>query len=121
MLAARLDRGLQQKEVAKNIAVCPESLMGWEKNRHAPDTRHYPQIMEFLGYCPVMPIRSFGDSIRISRIHLGQSQRTFASLAGIDPSTLAAYESSHICARISMRRKILAALEGAWQTQSIPT
>ena len=105
-LAARLDRALEQKEAAKRLGVCAESLMGWAKNRHEPDVRHYPRIMEFLGYCPVVPIRTFGDFIQTSRMHLGLSQCAFASLAGLDPSTLANCEKAQIPPKERIRTKL---------------
>ena len=54
LLAARLDRSMKQKAVAKLLGVCPETLFGWERNKREPDVQYDPGIMNFLAYCPVL-------------------------------------------------------------------
>ena len=79
---------MKQKDVAKLLGVCPETLFGWERKRHEPDVQHYPEIMDFLGYCLVRPTDKFGDRVRVIRMHRGLTLKTAAKLMKIDPETL---------------------------------
>lgn len=49
--AKRLDLGLLQKDVAKIIGVCEDTITYWEMNRTKPYKRFMPSIDTFLGYC----------------------------------------------------------------------
>ena len=90
--ARRLERKLRQCDAGKLIGVNTWTMMNWEKNHHQPGFRHYPSIMEFLGYCPVQRADHIGGWVRIHREHRGLSQKEAARILGIDPSTLAKYE-----------------------------
>lgn len=92
--AKRLDRGLLQREVARQIGVTTCPIMYWETNRVAPALRFLPKITEFLGYdpCADRQPQSFGDQLRAHRRKLGRSQKEVAVLLGIDQSTLASWE-----------------------------
>ena len=46
----RLDLGLTQKQVAKNIGVDEATVHNWETNHTVPVVRLIPRIIEFLGY-----------------------------------------------------------------------
>ncbi len=92
ILAARLNRNLVQKKVAKIIGVNAWTVMIWEKNYHEPGFVHYPIIMNFLGYCPIQQAEHLGGWVKIHRFHRGLSQKETARLIGIDPGTLARYE-----------------------------
>ena len=50
--ARRLERGLFQKDVAKLVGVCTDTVTNGEKNRSSPDLRALPGVVEFLGYDP---------------------------------------------------------------------
>ena len=41
-----------QKDVAKAVGVCTDTVTNWEKNRSDPDLRSVPQVLDFLGYDP---------------------------------------------------------------------
>ncbi len=71
--------------------------MNWEKNYHEPGFEHYPDIMDFLGYCPIQRAEYLGGWVKIHRIHKGLSQKETAKLIGIDSSTLAKYERCDRC------------------------
>jgi DNA-binding transcriptional regulator YiaG len=47
-----MDKGLLQKDVALELAVCEDSITGWENGRSSPVLHHYPAIIAFLGYYP---------------------------------------------------------------------
>ena len=44
----RLELGLLQKDVAKIIGVCEDSITGWENARVKPLVKYYPSISSFL-------------------------------------------------------------------------
>ncbi|MCB9284588.1 MAG: helix-turn-helix transcriptional regulator [Lewinellaceae bacterium] len=44
----RLDRGLSQPDVAKILHVTPDTVTGWELNRHKPSVKSARAITEFL-------------------------------------------------------------------------
>ncbi|MBK7407208.1 MAG: helix-turn-helix transcriptional regulator [Saprospirales bacterium] len=48
----RLDRGLSQPEVARILQVTPDTVTGWELNRHKPRGKSARAIIEFLGNNP---------------------------------------------------------------------
>ncbi len=72
----RLNRQQYQKDAAAAIGVSVESIIHWELGQTKVMIRHYPQIMAYLGYCPV-PGRdgtpSLGELVRLHRIHRGLS------------------------------------------------
>ena len=90
----RLDLGLFQKDVAKFIGVNTSTITNWEKNRNQADFRHYPKITEFLGYCPFEKLETVGERLQRNRMYLGISQSDMAIKLGIDPTTLARWESN---------------------------
>ena len=89
----RLDLGLLQKDVAKIIGTSTDTICYWENNRTIPYISYIPNIIKFIGY---VPFETSGDTLReriiTSRKLLGLSQRKFARLIGIDPSTLGRWE-----------------------------
>ena len=46
----RLDRGLWQKHVDREIGCSKASLLKWEKSRAEPELRFLPAVLAFLGY-----------------------------------------------------------------------
>ena len=46
----RLYRGLSQPDVAKILHFTPDTVTGWEQNRHKPSVKSARAITEFLGY-----------------------------------------------------------------------
>lgn len=52
MRKVRIDRGLYQKSVARQLGVTVETMIGWELNQHQPSIRLLPTIRRFLGYWP---------------------------------------------------------------------
>jgi transcriptional regulator with XRE-family HTH domain len=89
----RLDLGLFQKDVARQIGVTEESVYNWETNRTEPEVRLIPRIIEFLGYTPYDATWSFGQRLRAIRTALGLSQEHMAKRAGLDEGTVAKWET----------------------------
>ena len=91
----RLDLGLQQKDVARQLGVTVNTVTSWEVNRSEPALWFVPRILRFLGYvpfprtCDLLPVREQLKTYR--RIH-GLSQRRLAALLDVDPSTVLHWE-----------------------------
>ena len=86
--ARRLDLGLWQKEVAKQIGVTTTTITNWELNRCEPEIRLYPAIIKFLGYVPFSPGESFPKRLKAYRMLKGPTQKELARELGLDPTTV---------------------------------
>jgi transcriptional regulator with XRE-family HTH domain len=49
---ARLDRGLRQDEVARELGVGYQTVSNWERNYSRVGPRLLPKVVAFLGYDP---------------------------------------------------------------------
>ena len=89
----RLDLGLLQKDVANIICTNESTIWNWENNYASPFLSNIPKITKFLGYIPFdTSNQTLGDKIIIYSKLSGLSQRKFARIIGIDPSTLGHWE-----------------------------
>ena len=52
MKKRRMDLGLIQREVARQIGADPWTIANWEKGKTEPVARFIPHILAFLGYDP---------------------------------------------------------------------
>jgi len=84
--------GLWQKEVGQILGVSKENVFNWETNHTKPMVHAYPDIMDFLGYCPVQYTKNLGDRIRLYRTHQGYSILELANILGVDECTLGSWE-----------------------------
>jgi transcriptional regulator with XRE-family HTH domain len=89
----RLDLGLTQTEVARQLNVHATTVQYWETNRVAPDLRSIPRIIRFLTYVPYKPGQTFSERLRASRKARGVSQKELANILEVDPGTLARWEA----------------------------
>ena len=107
----RLDRGLWQKDVAREIGCSKASLLNWERGRAEPELRFLPAILRFLGYDPTPPdpTLSIGERLLATRRARGLSRKKVATLLGIDESTLWKWEERGEQARPA--RRVLRAVE----------
>jgi transcriptional regulator with XRE-family HTH domain len=90
----RLDLKLLQKEVAGVLGVDTTTVTNWEKGRCQPKLYLIPRIVQFLGYNPFNSAETTTIVERIKafrRLH-GLSQKKFAKVLKIDPTTLARWE-----------------------------
>lgn len=97
MLDVRLRRrrralGLLQAEAAARIGVNLWTYMKWEKDRHEPEDRFYPGIVNFLGYEPWPEPTSLAEALQSERRRRGVAIRTAAVLCGVDPGTWGRWE-----------------------------
>lgn len=85
----RLDRGLSQPQVAKVLKVTPDTVTGWELNRHQPPARLAKRIIKFLGYIPFAEDGvSLGKKLHFARQLSGKTQEQVAIRIGCDESNL---------------------------------
>ena len=91
--AKRLDLGLLQKDVARIIQVDTKSIIFWENNRHEPNIQHHPKIVGFLGYCPYRCPKTYGERLRLYRVHQGLSREKLARILKVDPASIRRWEA----------------------------
>lgn len=106
--AVRIDRGLSQPNVAKILKVRPDTVNGWELNRHEPPARLAKRIIHFLEYLPFnedfLPI---GRKLYFARLVSGKTQSQVAKLIGCDTSNLRYIELDQRQPQSKTRKKIL--------------
>lgn len=90
----RWSRGLEQWEAADEIGVSVATYRNWEVNRSVPTVKHLPGAIAFLGFDWRVATDDFGGRVRAARTRCGFSIRQLAATLGIDPSTLARWESN---------------------------
>ena len=90
----RLELGLEQRELARQLGADDMTVCNWEKGRTFPSIRFLPRIVRFLGYVPFqLESLSVGERIRLRRMLLGLSQRELARRLSVDPSTVRRWEA----------------------------
>jgi len=92
----RLDRGLRQKDVARELGVNFKTYENWEQGKYEPEIRFLPAVIRFLGYDPHPAPVSLPDRIRAARRRQGISQRELARRLGLDPATVWAWEAGTV-------------------------
>ncbi|OOO00992.1 MAG: hypothetical protein USCGTAYLOR_02801 [Chromatiales bacterium USCg_Taylor] len=92
----RIERGLTQSNTLAFLSVSVETLHNWETGKTAPAVKHWPTIMEFLGYCPYQRARSLGDRLRLHRMHRGLTFEELAEMLGVDPGSIAPWENGDV-------------------------
>ncbi|WP_194214577.1 helix-turn-helix domain-containing protein [Kordiimonas pumila] len=50
ILKRRMELELRQKDVEKLVNISARTIMNWEKGYSKPSAKHYPAIIDFLGY-----------------------------------------------------------------------
>jgi transcriptional regulator with XRE-family HTH domain len=89
----RLDLGLFQRQVAAQIGVDEASVLNWEKGGMKPEIRHLPAIIRFLGYNPLPEPDALKARLVWARSSRGLSRVACARLLGVDPLTMARWET----------------------------
>jgi transcriptional regulator with XRE-family HTH domain len=101
----RLNLGLLQKQVAKQIGCNTASIVNWEKGYRHPDIRFIPAIIAFLRYNPIPKPEGIPAQLRWARGCLGWSQVEAAMFLGCDESSVSAWElGEHRPIRESLRK-----------------
>ena len=109
----RLDRGLSQPEVARLLHVTPDTVTGWELNRHEPPARLAKAIIAFLGFCPLQN-KSLGKELKYARLITGKTQRQVAEMIGCDASNLRYIELGKRKPTLKTLEKIRGFINAAW-------
>jgi DNA-binding XRE family transcriptional regulator len=106
----RLDLGLWQRILAKQLGVREETLATWERGQAKPLARHYGAIVRFLGYDPHTADDSLAARLRAVRRRLGLTQEQLAAQAGLDEGTIVDLEMDRRSPSQRTRQKIEALL-----------
>ena len=85
---------LTKRQLSRRFHVDDTTIYLWERNRVEPSLVQIPKVIEFLGRDPFeKKIETLGERIReYRRIH-GLTQNKLAEQLGVDPTTLARWES----------------------------
>lgn len=87
-----MEAGLYQRQIASRLGVTPDTVLNWEKGWTKPPARHWPKILDFLGYDPYPEPITLGERIQARYRALGLSRKQASRTLGIDENTLKAYE-----------------------------
>jgi len=85
---------LTKRQLSLNLNVSDITIYLWEKNKVQPSLAQIPKIIEFLGRDPfAKEAENLGERIREYRRVHGLTQKKFGAQLGIDPTTLASWET----------------------------
>jgi len=89
----RMEVKLLQREVASIIGVTEDCITLWEKNHSVPQIKHFPKIIDFLGYNPLeIDESTFGGRLKFYRIKNGFSNKKLGQILNVNGSTILAWE-----------------------------
>ena len=111
----RLNLKMLQRDLAKKLGVETSSIFNWEANTGgSPRPQYFPAIIEFLGYNPLPPAKTWAERLVRGRMSQGLSQKEFAGKLEVDPSTLAKWErrEREPCGAFAARAELFLASEG---------
>lgn len=105
---ARLSRNILIKDVCTLLQIDRETLRGWELDQFKPFVRHYPAIINFLGYFPFeQETESLGGKIKLYRFKNGLTQDQFGEFLTTDRSTVSQWENNKCIPIPCTKEKIL--------------
>lgn len=91
----RLFLKLFQSDIAKILNVSEDTITYWENGRSYPQIKHYPKLIQFLGYSPfITETQTLGGRIKKYRIETGTSQEKLAAMIGVDETSILAWETN---------------------------
>lgn len=103
----RIDMNLFQHDVAKIIKVRNEHVAKWELNKNTPSVKHYPVIIEFLGYFPFeIDTSTFGGKVKAYRYMQGMSRRNLAKMFRVAGEAIIAWEDGRQMPKPQMKKKV---------------
>jgi DNA-binding transcriptional regulator YiaG len=89
----RIDLGLTQKKVAKDILkTSVDNVRNWEANRYEISLSFRPKVIEFISYCPYDVSIPFGLKFKQRRENFGLSVKKLAILLKVHRSTIDNWE-----------------------------
>jgi transcriptional regulator with XRE-family HTH domain len=99
-----MDRGLLQRHLASLFGCSTPTVQTYETGRAAPDLRHWPAILRFLGYDPRPEPRTFAERLRHVREGRGMSQGELGAILGIQQETMSRLERAESSPSPRIRR-----------------
>ena len=105
----RMELGFFQRDLRERFRLEKETYANWEKDRCQPAIRHWPGIIEFLGYDPNPEPKTFGEKLLAYRRRHGLSRKALARQLGLDEATLLWWERD---LRIPQRQWQIDAIRG---------
>lgn len=90
--AARIQRGLEQKHLARILKVTDSTVWNWENNRSNPPVHQCKQVIAFLGYDPFPEPDTFAERLIAFRRVKGLRVKDAARLANVDPASWSSWE-----------------------------
>lgn len=88
----RMELGLFQRDLRTRFNLEKETYANWEKDRCHPVMRHWPGIIELLGYDPNPEPKTLGEKLLAYRRRHGLSRKALARQLGVDEATLWRWE-----------------------------
>lgn len=88
----RLQLGLFQREVAKQLEVNPWTVLNWEKGKTEVPIGSIPAVLQFLGYDPFPEPETVSQHLLSKRRAMGWTIREAAQVVGVDPGTWGRWE-----------------------------
>ena len=89
----RLELGLLQRDLRMRFGLEKETYGNWEKDHRYPSMKHWPQVIEFLGYDPSPEPKTIGERLLVYRRRQGLSRVALARLLDVDETTLWRWET----------------------------
>ena len=105
--AARITRGMEQKDLAGMLGVTKDTIANWEMKRTSPNILQCGKVIEFLGYDPFPAPVTFAERLLSFRRSRGLRVRDAAQMAGVDPSSWTGWENDGHSITAACREKIL--------------
>ena len=110
--AARIKRGMEQKELASQLAVHVASIVNWEKDHSFPAIGHCGKLIEFVGYDPFPQPTTFAEELLSFRRIRGLRMEDAAQLAGVDPCSWSSWERGEREITSSYFKKLVQLIRG---------
>ena len=84
---------LLQRELRGRFTLEKETYANWEKDRCFPAMKHWPGIIEFLGYDPIAEPKTAGERLLAYRRQHGLSRKALAASLRVDKHTVWRWEA----------------------------
>ena len=109
---ARLQRGLEQHQVARILEVTDSTVWNWENHRSSPPVPKCKRVIEFLGYDPFPLPQNLAEQLVSFRRTRGLRVKDAAALAKVDPASWSSWERTEHSITGACRHRIELLLHG---------
>jgi transcriptional regulator with XRE-family HTH domain len=106
----RIERGLEQHQVARILRVTDSTVWNWENHRSSPPVPQCRRVIEFLGYDPFPIPGTFSEKLVSFRRLKGLRVKDAALLAKVDPASWSSWEREEHKITGAYRERILTIL-----------